>query len=229
VAAGEFRCRVCYAKVGRLRYLSHLEVSHSLDRAVRRAGLPYAVTQGFNPHMKVAFGPALPTGTAGEHEYVDLWLTDYIPPAEVLDALRGAMPSELTAVEVRYVAMREPSLASTCTIAVYEASVSGEGVDQGTLQQALRELVSAKELVIEHKGKTKVFDLARSLPKEPSVRSSESGQIVDLTIRMGPEGSLRPDVLIAQALVGADSPSAVTSVTRRDVFIESDEGWRRPI
>jgi len=229
VAAGEFRCRVCYSKIGRLRYLSHLEVSHTLDRAARRAGLPYAVTQGFNPHMKVAFGPALPTGTAGEREYVDLWLAEYVPPAQVLDRLRAALPPELTATEVRYVGMREPSLASACTIAVYEASVTAEGVDEGTLQQALRELVSGKELTIEHKGKTKVFDLSRSLPKEPCVRSSEIGQVVELTIRMGPEGSLRPDVLIARALAAANSPSAVTSVTRRDVLIESDEGWRRPI
>ena len=33
--------------------------------------------QGFNPHMKVAFGPALPVGTASENEYLDVWLTRY--------------------------------------------------------------------------------------------------------------------------------------------------------
>jgi len=229
VAAGEFRCRVCYAKHGRLRFLSHLEVSHALDRAVRRAGLPYAVTQGFNPHMKLAFGPALPTGTAGESEYVDLWLAEFVAPGEVLDRLRVALPVELPALEIVYVGMREPSLASACTIGVYEASVMGEGVGEKTLQQALDGIVSAKELVVEHKGKTKVFDLTQSLPKEPRVKSCEVGTVVEMTIRMGSQGSLRPDVLIARALAAADSPSAVTSVTRRDVLIESDEGWRRPI
>ncbi len=51
-------------------------------------GSPYAVTQGFNPHMKVAFGPALPVGTAGENEYYDVWLTRYTDASEVLSALR---------------------------------------------------------------------------------------------------------------------------------------------
>lgn len=229
MAAGEFRCRIRYAKHGRLRFLSHLEVSHALDRAVRRAGLEYAVTQGFNPHMKLAFGPALPTGTAGESEYVDLWLREYVAPAEVLARMCRALPAQLPALEVVYVGMREPSLASACTIGVYEALVTGEGVEESTLQHALDGIVSTKELMVEHKGKTKVFDLTQSLPKEPVVTSSQLGPVVEMTIRMGSQGSLRPEVLIAQALAAADSPSAVTSVTRRDVLIESDEGWRRPI
>ena len=63
-----FRLRVSFAKTGRLRFLSHLEVVHALERAVRRTELEYAVTQGFNPRMKIAFGPALPVGTAGQRQ-----------------------------------------------------------------------------------------------------------------------------------------------------------------
>lgn len=48
-----FRLRVRYGKRDRLKYLGHLEVIHTIERIVRRAGLPYAVTQGFSPHMRV--------------------------------------------------------------------------------------------------------------------------------------------------------------------------------
>ena len=57
-----FRLRVTYRKAGRLSMLSHLEVTHALERAVRRSGLPFALTQGFSPHMKLSFGSALPVG-----------------------------------------------------------------------------------------------------------------------------------------------------------------------
>ena len=50
-----FRLRVRYGKRDRLKYLGHLEVIHTIERIVRRAGLPYAVTQGFSPHMRVGF------------------------------------------------------------------------------------------------------------------------------------------------------------------------------
>ena len=53
-----FRLRLTFAKQGRLAMLSHLEVARALERTVRRAGLPYAVSQGFSPHMLIAFGAA---------------------------------------------------------------------------------------------------------------------------------------------------------------------------
>ena len=44
-----FRLRVGYCKQGRLALLSHLEIARALERAVRRAALPFAVSQGFSP------------------------------------------------------------------------------------------------------------------------------------------------------------------------------------
>lgn len=55
-----FRLRVTFRETGRLAMLSHLELARALERAVRRAQLPFAVSQGFSPHMRIAFGAALP-------------------------------------------------------------------------------------------------------------------------------------------------------------------------
>ena len=77
-----FLMRIKYVKRGRLAFLSHLETIRSMERIIRRAGLPYAVTEGFNPHMKVSFGPALPVGAASECEYLDLRLREYVKPQD---------------------------------------------------------------------------------------------------------------------------------------------------
>ena len=81
-----FRLRMTFCKQGRLAMLSHLEVARALERAVRRAGLPFAVSQGFSPHMKIAFGAALPVGVGGTHELADLQMTRYVPVDEALEA-----------------------------------------------------------------------------------------------------------------------------------------------
>lgn len=61
-----FRMRITFAKQGRLALLSHLEVARAIEAVpVRRAQLPFAVSQGFSPHMKIAFGAALPVGVGG--------------------------------------------------------------------------------------------------------------------------------------------------------------------
>lgn len=76
-----FRLRVTFRETGRLAMLSHLELARALERAVRRAQLPFAVSQGFSPHMRIAFGAALPVGVGGTAEIFDLFLTDYVPGA----------------------------------------------------------------------------------------------------------------------------------------------------
>lgn len=226
----DFRLRVCYRKAGRLRFLSHLEVVHALERAVRRAKLPYSVTKGFSPHMKIAFGPALPVGTAGEREYVDVFLSGYTEPEEALHRLVKASPEDLAPVEARYVAEREPALAAAATVAYYEVRIEGEGLTEQEVRSALERVVARGELSVEHKGKTKVFDLPHSLPKEPCVRSSSGGIVVELVVRMGQQGSLRPDALLTAAFDPATRPGVVATTTRRDTLIESDEGvWSRPL
>jgi hypothetical protein len=85
-------------------------------------------------------------------------------------------------------------------------------------------------LHVEHKGKHKVFDLARSLPEEVRVSESADGSEIVLTVRIGPEGSLRPEALVRAALEAASLEATVVRVTRTDTLIEQQEGlWARPL
>lgn len=231
MASGEFRLRICYAKAGRLRWLSHLEVVRSLERSIRRSKLPYAVTQGFSPHMKAAFGPALPVGTGSAREYVDVYLKEYTSAEEALRRLAAASPPDLAPKEAHYVPDAIPALTAAISVAAYEVQLEAEGADTSKVQAALDSRAAAGELRVEHKGKTKVFDLARALPKEARATVGESGKvIVEVTTRIGPEGSLRPDVFVRDSLNAAHIDAAVTSVTRTDTFVETGEGvWVRPV
>lgn len=225
---GEFRLRIAYAKSGRARWLSHLETIRAIERSIRRAQLPYAVTQGFNPHMKNAFGPALPVGTASDREYLDVWLTRYTAVRELERTLREAIPSELGLVGMGYVSDSLPSLAAALTIGVY--SVHLEGVEEEAVRTALVSAVGRGSVQIEHKGKTKVYDLTRSLPKEPVVSGHAGGVVVDLVVRTSPEGSLRPDVFVKTALGFEGIEPETVLTTRGDQLIESEDGaWSRPL
>lgn len=164
--------------------------------------------------MKLAFGPALPVGTAGSAESYDVWLTRFVPPDEALDRLRRSTPEGLAPMEARYVPEREPSLTAALTLADYEVVVQGPGVDPDVVKAGLEAVVADGSLEIEHKGKTKVFDLAVTLPKEPTVGECSGGATILVTTRMGASGSLRPEALVASALQRASVDGSVTLVTR---------------
>jgi len=229
VREATFRLRVCFAKRGRLRFLSHLEIVRACERAVRRAGLPYAVTKGFNPHMRVSFGPALPVGTAGDREYYDVWLREHVPAAEALDRLAGTSAADLAPLDARYVHEREPSLSAALTIAVYDVEVEGGSDFEERLRSSLASVVADGSLVVEHKGKSKVFEFPSTLLKEPDVHSVAERVVVTVTIRIGEHGSLRPEVLVSAAIARSAPDGRILSVTRTDLFIEETGAARRPI
>ncbi|MHB1323145.1 MAG: TIGR03936 family radical SAM-associated protein [Coriobacteriia bacterium] len=222
--AESFTLRVCFRKMGRLRHLSHLEVARACERAARRAALPYAVSAGFTPRMRLAFGPALPVGTAGEREYLDLVLTRFLPPAEACAALASVTVEELSPVACAYVSGKERSLAAALTIAEYDVHLEG-GISHEGLERRIHAFVRTGTLSVEHKGKQKVYDLAEALPKEPLVVSCEDRILIRMAVRMSERGSLRPDVFVAAAL----GPEVHAAVTRTDLLIEDQGVWRRPL
>lgn len=66
------RLRVRFSKTGKIRFIGHRDVARVTERAVRKAGLPVAYSEGFSPRMKLSFGLALPTGYESDGEFVEL-------------------------------------------------------------------------------------------------------------------------------------------------------------
>src|SRR5688572_31819086 len=81
------RLRIRYAKRGRLRVTSHRDFSRAFERAVFRARIPMAYSSGFNPHPRISYAGASPTGAASEAEYLEIALAETIDPDDVRRAL----------------------------------------------------------------------------------------------------------------------------------------------
>ena len=194
-----FRLRVRFVERGRLALLSHLEVARALERTVRRAGLPFAVSQGFSPHMRIAFGAALPVGVGSTCELFDIFLTDYVAPARALEALQAAAVDDLRPYECAYVDHSALAASVACPLSTYEAHLSA----------VPQRLVLPEHITVVRKKKEKRLSVEEFLQGEPVVEPCEDGT-ARLTFRLlaKPTGSLRPDVLLNAAL-GAMKDQAV--------------------
>ena len=94
------RLRIRYAKRGRLRFTSHRDFSRAFERAVFRARVPMAYSSGFNPHPRISYAGAAPTGSASEAEYLEIALAETVDPAAIHRSLDEAMPDGLDVLEV---------------------------------------------------------------------------------------------------------------------------------
>ncbi|NLZ44055.1 MAG: DUF2344 domain-containing protein [Clostridia bacterium] len=104
--------RLRYAKSGPARYASHLDLGRALGRALRRAELPVAYSQGFHPLPKMAFGPPLPVGVESEAEFLEITLTRELPAGEIARRLNAVLPTGLVVMGVLPLPLKTPSLMS---------------------------------------------------------------------------------------------------------------------
>lgn len=101
--------RVCFSKMGRLQYISHLDLQRALSRMLLRSGLPIGYSEGFNPHPKLNIALPLSIYQEGERELFDFRITEDIPLDIVAEKLKAAA---FTGMEIINVELAQGKLAT---------------------------------------------------------------------------------------------------------------------
>ena len=100
----EVKISLAFAKKGRMKYISHLDLMRLFGRALRRADLPFALTQGFSKHPKYSVKRALKLGLESENEEAEFALRENIQPDEFRRRLQEALPEGIEIVGARLAA-----------------------------------------------------------------------------------------------------------------------------
>ena len=195
-----FKLRVRYRKEGRLAYLGHLEVIQTVERSIRRAGLPYAVSQGFSPRMRVGYSSALPVGTTSRCEWYDLLLTELVPAPEAAERLVAATPVDLAPARAGYVDVRTPALTAQITRLRYRVVLhpaEGEALDAAVISRVLDGVREQGSVPYLRGRKRKVLDMDRLLVDAVARDAGEGAVELALDTRADNAGSLRPEILLS--------------------------------
>lgn len=234
------RLRLRYAKRDRLRFSSHRDFQRALERALRRAGVPMAYSAGFNPHPKVSYANAAPTGAASEAEYVELAVAEECDPARLRHALDQSLPPGLDVVDV--VVAQPGALADR--LEASEWRIRFPGVTDDALTAAVDTFRAAEQVEVQRRTKSgmRTVDLHRAVvrvevidievidadtPVSEQRTTAEPGPcaILRLVVRHGTSGStgntgeevpsVRPDdVINGLRLVAGLAPPVAPEVTR---------------
>lgn len=95
-----FKARMRFAKEGRAKYISHLDLMHTMQRAMARCQMPLWFTEGFNQHAYVSVALPLSTGYSGEYEFLDFNLLSENVPINAVETLNAVFPEGLRAIEI---------------------------------------------------------------------------------------------------------------------------------
>ena len=123
-----YRCQVTFSITGRIRFLSHLETVDTIVSAVRRSGLPLALSQGMKPKPMVRMAMPRPVAAEAWADVVEIDLTDERDPNEVALAVSGKLPEGITIHAVEPVTSARRSCASRVAGATFRFRYPDEAI-----------------------------------------------------------------------------------------------------
>lgn len=216
--------RVEYAITGEVAFLSHLEVTKAFERAIRRAEIPIAFSEGFNPHPKIAIGAPLSVGMAGKHEYLDLELREAISPVNFKEKINTKLPVGMEVLMARIIPKAKPLMA-IINSASYRVELDADHVDIAVLKQAVKGFLALETFLFERKTQKgiKTIDVRKGV-HELKTAFSVLNFDLEMLLAMGNDGNVRPDevALAVFAQVEGLSKDAIMKSYRTGLFIFKD-------
>lgn len=184
------KVRIQFTKGTAVKYLSHLDILRTFERALRRAGIKMLYSAGFHPKPKLAFASALAVGVTSEAEYVDLEVADGQSASWIGERLHEALPRGLDVVKSVAVPSSAPALMATVNAASYCLTVREPAA---ALPQRIQELLDRENVLVERQGKKGM----RSLDVRPWIYAlSIEDSCIRLEAASGSAGNLRVEEVI---------------------------------
>jgi radical SAM-linked protein len=211
------KVRLSFAKRGDLRLVSHHDLLRCLERTLRRAQIPMAVSQGFNPRPKIVFALALALGIEGRREVVELELAEPLEPAELLERLRKVSPPGLDWVDVKAVAPGRSAPRVEAAQYFLEVPVDRQ---EATRSQLAALLASTQWPYTRHReGRDVAIDVrpfVLGAEFDPLGGPTQSVGVLRFRMKITPNGSARPEEVI-DALGLSDLLGQGTVLVRTEV------------
>ncbi|MCK4963621.1 MAG: TIGR03936 family radical SAM-associated protein [Dehalococcoidia bacterium] len=157
------RLRITFSRGDEVKYLSHLDLMRLWERALRRAGIPLAYSQGFSPHPRISIAAPLPIGVTSDGELMDILLQKKASPYFFIKTVGEQVPRGIGIAGVAQVALPLPSLQSQVRQAEYRVELATDKREQ-EVEDGIRSFMAKKQLPWQHRRDHEVrqYDL-RSL------------------------------------------------------------------
>lgn len=223
------RIRIEFSKGDRVRFLSHLDLVKTFERAVRHIDLPIAYSEGFNPHPKMNFASALALGVVSDREYLDIDLKHDVDLEEITRAFSGSLPPGIEINRTAYVADNGPALMGVINRAEYTVTAfPEEEIDAEILEQKIHDFMQQDEIIISKWSKKghRQKNIRPGILAFSGVLDGQGGEKLVFSIRTitGSEGNIRPEEVVSafETYSGLPIKSEILYIRRTRLYFEKD-------
>lgn len=225
-------------------FISHLDLIRVFERTMRRANIPMAYTQGFNPHPIMSFATALGVGVSSDAEYIDIRLDQKISLEVFMDRLNQALPQGLKIIRSQYIDKDEKSLMAIVDASIYLVEIDlFENIEKQVIESKIQSFLELEEILeIKEKkqkkgkgyrGKSKVQiqknNIREGIIEMELLKKHGNKIVIKCMLITGSKGNLRPEIVIFKLKELSDLPMNIDSlrVHREELLKKQGEKYLR--
>ena len=213
------RMLAVFEKGERIRHIGHLDIQRSVQRGLRRSGLPVAYSNGFNPHILITFASALSTGACGKREIMDVTMAEEVSPEEFLEKMNRAMPPEMQLREARTLDQKHPALMASLRAAKYDLLIR-DAEHAEKLAAAIPAMMARETVTAMRKTKTAL----KECDIKPLIYDLKAeGQHILATLTLTEREACKPGMLIEALSREAGIEGEIRMLITRTALLGMDE------
>ncbi len=203
------RLRIRFSRGEVIKFISHLDIMRLWERALRRAQMPLAYSEGFSPHPRISLAAPLPVGVTSEAELMDIFVAKMVSPHWFTSGVVQQLPPGIEILGVYQVAPTMPSLQSQVRYSEYRVEVESER-ETKEIESAIASLLSLEHLPWHHRRDTgqRDYDLRALIDDLRLVEWHPPYCAVEMRLRCDSSGSGRPEQ-VALALGFTSYPKSI--------------------
>jgi len=202
------RLRIRFRRGEEIKFISHLDIMRLWQRALHRAQIPLAYTEGFSPHPRLSLAAPLAVGVTSQAELMDVFCSQWVSPHFFTNAVSQQLPAGIEILQVYSVAPTMPSLQSQLSQAEYEVETETEQ-DQTGVKAALASLLATEQLPWHHERDTgtRNYDLRALIDDLWLIDWRQGYSQIGMRLRCDSGGSGRPEQVAAA--LGFSHPTSI--------------------
>lgn len=220
------RLRIQITKEEGIRFIAHLEYVRTLERALRRAKLPVAYSEGFNPHMKFSLASALGVGVTSDSEFVEIELAKEVDINEAMEAFSRALPWGIHVKAADIVDSKKPKLMASAAGATYRIVVpcEGEAIDAVNAFNAAKNIIFQKPAP-KSRSKVKEIDV-KEFVKSIKGEMKDNNLVLNFDCKITPLGSMKASEIVKVLKENFAAPLVLekADIKRTDLFGKNPKG-----
>jgi radical SAM-linked protein len=220
------RLRTQYSVGPDLKFLANLDMMHLMERALRRAEIPYLLSEGFNPHIRMSMGTILPVGLWGEKEYFDLELSS-MSTVDFTIKMNNVLPPGMRIQFCQEISLAAPSLMKVINAADYAFKIKYSVPE---LEIIAARILEQPELSVQSRSKNKsVFKNLRPGIYRISIEPDNEAAIVNVMVSVNEPLNVRFDELLDMFSLNGIDRELMLDFWRQGNYIRQEVNFSSPL